>query len=298
MGKSSGEDRIAISPQSDTDDLEIVYVPIDEIIPYDENPKLHSEKDVDKLIESMTVVKGRIIFHQPIVLDKDNVIIAGHGRRLAAIKLGLKNVPCTYADVSKQEAIALRLADNNAIGKDYDLIKLEQELDKLNKQQKNHLSFDLTDIDKMLEAIPATKTKSTSNTIKQKEIMDFDEDEEEDDIDLDEYLDDEIDDHPKEKRLETVLCEGLSQEMDGVTEVKTPIGYIDIMTDTQIIEVKRVRKWKWALGQILVYGLYHPDHEKRIHLFGRCKESKLQTIKDHCEKFGVVVTWQYEEFRP
>lgn len=274
------------------DNVEIVYVPINKIIPYDDNPKLHSERDIDKLIESMTVVKGRIIFHQPIVLDKDNVIIAGHGRRLAAIKLGLKDIPCTYADVSKEDAIALRLADNNAVGQDYDLAKLEKELDKLNERQKDHLSFDLSDIDKMLDAIPVEKIKLSNKTKKQKDIFNFD------DTDLDDDIDDEIEDHPKEKRLETVLCEGLSQSINGTTEVKTPIGYIDIMTDSQIIEVKRVRKWKWALGQILVYGLYYPDHEKRIHLFGRCKESKLQTIKDHCVKFDVVVTWQYEEFRP
>lgn len=274
------------------DNVEIVYVPVNKIIPYDNNPKLHSEKDINKLIESMTVVKGRIIFHQPILLDKDNVIIAGHGRRLAAIKLGLKTVPCTYADVSKEDAIALRLADNNAVGQDYDLIKLGKELDKLSERQKGHLSFDLSEIDKLLDDIPVEKTKTVNRTKKQQEIFDID------DIDAEDEIDDEIDDHPKEKRLETVLCEGLSQEMNGVTEVKTPIGYIDIMTDTQIIEVKRVRKWKWALGQILVYGLYHPDHEKRIHLFGRCKESKLQIIKDHCAKFDVVVTWQYEDFRP
>ncbi|MEY3331778.1 MAG: hypothetical protein RLZZ176_78 [Cyanobacteriota bacterium] len=277
--------------------LEIIDVPIDKIIPYHNNPKLHPQKGIDKLVASMTAVKGKIIFHQPITLDNDNVIIGGHGRRLAAKQLGLKTIPCSYLSVSKEEAMALRIADNDAFGLEYDLKKLEQEIEKLNAEQKIHLGYDAFDVDKMLEECNAEieKEKKRNSTATQKKSNIFKETEDEwEEIDVD----DETEYHPKEKRLETVLCEGLSLELHGETEVKTPIGYIDIMTDSQIIEVKRVRKWKWALGQILVYGLYYPDHKKRIHLFGRCKESKLQTIKDHCGKFDVVVTWQYEEFRP
>lgn len=277
------------------DNVEIIYVPINKIIPYDNNPKLHSDRDIEKLIKSMTVVKGRIIFHQPISLDRENVVIAGHGRRLAALKLELPQVPCTYLDVSKEEAIALRLADNEAFGLEYDLAKLEEELNKLNNSQKYFSDIQSPDVDKLLSDIQIEQArlfnKTKKKTPKESIIDDID------GTNLDE-IDDDIEDHPKEKRLETVLCEDLSLELNGTTEVKTPIGYIDIMTKTEIIEVKRVRKWKWALGQILVYGLYHPSHGKRIHLFGRCKESKLEIIKEHCEKFDVTVTWQYEEFRP
>lgn len=279
------------------DNIEITYVPINDIKPYSDNPKLHSAKDIDKLMRSMTAVRGRIVFHQPIVLDKKNVVIAGHGRRLAALQLGLTHVPCTYLDVSESDAIALRLADNDAFGLDYDMTKMDQELEKLNESQKDHLGYVLPSVEEMIKEVTSTQNESRARrkTSVKKDVLPDDNYLGDKDDDFD---DEQEDEHPKEKRLETVLCEDLAEKFKGVTEVKTPIGYIDIMTDHQIIEVKRVRKWKWALGQILVYGLYHPNHEKRIHLFGRCKESKLEMIKEHCANFNVVVTWQYEEFRP
>jgi hypothetical protein len=275
--------------------LEIVNVPLDKIIPYENNPKLHSQKDIDKLVASMTAVKGKIIFHQPITLDNDGVIITGHGRRLAAKQLELKTVPCAYINVSKESAMALRIADNDSFGLDYDMKKLEEEINKLNTEQKGHLGYESFDLGELLKEYDAEIEKENKKSATKKKADLFkDINDEWDYIDAD----DDEEDHPKEKRLETVLCEDLSIELHGQTEIKTPIGYIDIMTNTEIIEVKRVRKWKWALGQILVYGLYHPEKVKRIHLFGRCKDTKLETIKEHCGKFDVVVTWQYEEFRP
>lgn len=280
------------------DNVEIVYVPVNKIIPYHNNPKLHSAKNINKLIKSMSAVPGRIIFHQPISLDKNNVIIAGHGRRLASLELGLKSVPCVYLlDISEEEAIALRLADNEAFSLDYDLQLLEQELNKMSDYHKDHFGCsppsinDLVDELDTINSVASLKDTMNHNRQSLAKLVD----ELPTNIDAD---NNDIDDDEKPDRLETSLCKNLSADLNGEIEVKTPIGYIDIMTDTQIIEVKRVRKWKWALGQILVYGLYHPDHEKRIHLFGRCKESKLQIIKDHCAKFDVVVTWQYEDFRP
>jgi hypothetical protein len=92
----------------------------------------------------------------------------------------------------------------------------------------------------------------------------------------------------REKNIQAYLA----QKLKGKIEIKTLAGVIDILTQTEIIEVKSIREWKSALGQILVYGDYYPSHQKRIHLFGKTEKSFLNIVRQHCEKRGVKVTWQ------
>jgi len=84
----------------------------------------------------------------------------------------------------------------------------------------------------------------------------------------------------------------LQSELGGEIEVKTPAGPIDLLTDNEIIEIKKIKNWKAALGQILIYGDYYPKHQKRIHLFGRTSNGDLtfKTIEKHYAKFNVVMT--------
>jgi hypothetical protein len=83
--------------------------PIDELIPYERNSKLHTDQDVVELAEG--IKKNGFI--QPIVVDANDVIITGHKRRLAALHLGLKEVPVVkVTHLSEHEAAALRLFDN------------------------------------------------------------------------------------------------------------------------------------------------------------------------------------------
>ncbi|WP_414590161.1 hypothetical protein [Scytonema sp. PCC 10023] len=90
---------------------------------------------------------------------------------------------------------------------------------------------------------------------------------------------------------ESRIRETLRSQLEGLSEVITPTGRIDILTDTEIIEVKGVREWKSALGQILVYSALYPSHKKRIHLFGEAEElKKLPDIEAACLPFGVLVT--------
>jgi len=101
---------------------------IDKILPYAQNAKVHSKDQVEKLAK---LIK-RFGWTQPIVVDKDGVIIAGHGRRLAAISLGREVVPVVCRrDLSKEEADALRLADNRVASNEYDTEALQQELARL-----------------------------------------------------------------------------------------------------------------------------------------------------------------------
>lgn len=84
----------------------------------------------------------------------------------------------------------------------------------------------------------------------------------------------------------------LALQLNGKREVPTLAGNIDVLTTTEVIEVKVVKSWKCALGQVLVYGSYYPSHKKRIHLFGETQESFLNMIKTHCLKFKILVTWE------
>lgn len=88
--------------------LNIEYIKTGELIPYVNNPR-NNENAVD-------VVAGSIKefgFKNPIIIDKDNVIIAGHTRLLASRKLGLEEVPVIRAeDLTEQQVKAFRIADN------------------------------------------------------------------------------------------------------------------------------------------------------------------------------------------
>ncbi|MEZ2310764.1 ParB/Srx family N-terminal domain-containing protein [Paraburkholderia sp. RCC_158] len=79
------------------------------LIPYAKNVKKHDDAQVAKIVESIQ----QFGWTQPIVIDVHGEIIAGHGRRLAAIKLGREDVPVVViSGLTDEEKRALRLADN------------------------------------------------------------------------------------------------------------------------------------------------------------------------------------------
>ena len=84
----------------------------------------------------------------------------------------------------------------------------------------------------------------------------------------------------------------LSRKLEGKREVKTLAGNIDVLTSTEVIEVKEVKAWKAALGQVVVYGHYYPSHQKRIHLYGETQQDFLDMISSHCKRLGVLLTWE------
>ena len=105
--------------------MKIVEVPLSQIVPYDRNPRDNTNA-VEKVAESIKTFGFKV----PIVLDKANVIVAGHTRVLAAKTLGLKTVPCIYADdLTDDQVKAYRIADNST-GElaGWDFGKLETEL--------------------------------------------------------------------------------------------------------------------------------------------------------------------------
>lgn len=83
--------------------------PIGDVRPYENNPRKIPQKAVDAVAASIR----EFGFKQPIVVDRDGVIIAGHTRLLASQKLGLEKVPVIVAsDLTEELANAYRLADN------------------------------------------------------------------------------------------------------------------------------------------------------------------------------------------
>lgn len=98
-------------------DLKIVKWAIDKVIPYPQNVKKHDPDQVAGIVQSIKTFG----WDQPIVVDKEGVIIKGHGRRLAAISLGLTEVPVLVRDdLTPAQVDAARLADNRAAAGDLD----------------------------------------------------------------------------------------------------------------------------------------------------------------------------------
>lgn len=87
--------------------LEIVYLPVKDIYPYKNNNKTHAD-NVDSIANSIECFGFQI----PIVVNKDHVVITGHGRLMAAQKLGLKEIPCIISNLDKEAEDEFRIIDN------------------------------------------------------------------------------------------------------------------------------------------------------------------------------------------
>lgn len=97
----------------------------------------------------------------------------------------------------------------------------------------------------------------------------------------------------RKKRNESYYRDKLAKSLNGQTEVKVPSGRIDILTSNQIIEVKHIKRWKDAIGQIIIYGDSYPNHQKRIHLFGiENNSSMILLIKEQCQKRNIIATFE------
>lgn len=117
-------------------EMKIVYLPPGDLVPYEHNAKQHPQKQVEHIANSIR----EFGFRQPIVVDADNVVVIGHGRLMAAQKLGLETVPVVRADDLTEEQIkALRLADNKTNESEWDFGELEAELAEL------ALDFDMSE---------------------------------------------------------------------------------------------------------------------------------------------------------
>lgn len=168
---------------------------IERLVPYDKNAKVHDAEQVGKIAKAIR----EFGWDQPIVVDKDGVIIKGHGRRLAAISLGMTKVPVLVrSDLTPEQVKAARLSDNRVAQGEIDSKLLEEELRNLKglKFNLDHLGFDdkelafltedltemnidalIEDLDEEVneqaERIEATVTEAKERQVKLAEVFGF-----------------------------------------------------------------------------------------------------------------------------
>lgn len=107
------------------DNMEVKNRKLSSITAYGKNAKKHDKTQINNVAESIK----QYGFVQPIVIDRDGVIVIGHCRALAAKKLGMEEVPCVCVDdLTPEQVNALRLVDNKSNESDWDFDLLADEL--------------------------------------------------------------------------------------------------------------------------------------------------------------------------
>ena len=107
--------------------MEIIYKKVQELIPYVNNSRTHSEEQVNQICASI----NEFGFTNPLLIDEKDSIIAGHGRLMASKKLGMEEVPCIVLEgLTEAQKKAYIIADNKMAlnaGWDEELLKIELE---------------------------------------------------------------------------------------------------------------------------------------------------------------------------
>lgn len=119
--------------------MQIEMRKVSELIPYENNPRIN-----DQAVDAVAASIKEFGFKVPVIVDRDDVVIAGHTRIKAARQLGMETVPTIKADdLTPEQVKAFRLADNMTAEKSkWDFERLYQELEEL---QKVDLDFDMAD---------------------------------------------------------------------------------------------------------------------------------------------------------
>lgn len=136
-------------------EMKIVYIPITELKPYEKNPRMN-DGSVGALCESIK----QYGFKVPIVVDKNNVIVCGHTRWKAAVKLEMDEVPCIVAnDLSEKQIKAFRIADNKV--SDFSIWDNKLLLEELEDLDDMFTGFELGDMD--LSVLDEGENKTIEN---------------------------------------------------------------------------------------------------------------------------------------
>lgn len=119
--------------------LNITYRPIKELKPYKKNAKKHNKEQVEQIANSIK----EFGFTQPVIIDKHDCVVAGHGRILGAKKAGLKQVPTVCLDELTEEQIKeYRLVDNKLNESEWDYSLLDEEIEQLTDMDMDLFGFD------------------------------------------------------------------------------------------------------------------------------------------------------------
>lgn len=117
-------------PNNENFDLEVVYLPVDSLTPYENNTRKHAPDDIEAIKQSILHVG----FLDPVgVWGPKNIIVEGHGRQIAAMELGIESVPCIRLDHltdTQRRDYAIR-HNRTAELSGWDFGKLEEEIARL-----------------------------------------------------------------------------------------------------------------------------------------------------------------------
>jgi site-specific DNA-methyltransferase (adenine-specific) len=121
-------------------EMNVIYKNIKELKPYKKNAKKHPKEQVERIANSIK----EFGFTQPVIVDKNNEVVAGHGRILGAKKAGLKSVPTVcLEDLTEEQIKAYRLVDNKLNESEWDYGLLDEELENLTEDiDMNLFGFD------------------------------------------------------------------------------------------------------------------------------------------------------------
>ena len=128
--------------------MKIVEKSIDELIPYERNAKIHSPKQVQQIANSLL----EFGWQQPLVIDRDGVVVVGHGRlegaKIARAKdPSFNRAPCVIADTLTEEQVkAYRLADNKLNESPWDVDLQSEELAAFSEIDMSAFGFDLSEL--------------------------------------------------------------------------------------------------------------------------------------------------------
>lgn len=152
----------------------LIEIDVNKLTPYQNNAKIHSKDQVEMIANSIRDFG----FSNPVIVDENHMILAGHGRVMAAQKLGMKKVPCRVIEgLTEDQKKAYILADNKLFelgGWDRELLNTEMETLDLDLSDYGFDTFETIGDDEEFETEP-------------KQISDGSE------IDLDSFADDEFD---------------------------------------------------------------------------------------------------------
>lgn len=144
---------------------QIEQIGIEELIPYAKNSRTHSDEQVAQLAGSIK----EFGFNNPVLIDKDNSIIAGHGRVMAARRLGLTQVPCIRLEhLTETQRKAYIIADNRlALNAGWDNQMLTVELNDLKADDFNLdlLGFDVDELNALLDPVELTEGKTDEDEV-------------------------------------------------------------------------------------------------------------------------------------
>ena len=151
--KSGTQNATAAAPRPAAQQIE--QIPVADLIPYARNARTHSEQQVAQIAGSIQ----EFGFNNPVLIDGQNSIIAGHGRVLAAQRLKLETVPCIrLTHLTDAQRRAYILADNRiALNSGWDEAMLQVELEELHADDVDlgFLGFEAGELEKLLNLLPA-----------------------------------------------------------------------------------------------------------------------------------------------